>query len=175
MKVAAMIAEVMTPLMLAPSACGMMMAPGVGGAGHLLDDLGGGRYATDAGNSDDRVELAAAPEVQDVTPEQSAEGRDRQRQHAQQQQLQDRRVEQRVGFAENAQRQAEEEGGPIEETSPSSLAKFSMPLSRTATPRNSEKNSGAATGKSRHSSVQATTAKISFCERLIFGPDRRPC
>jgi len=45
-----------------------------------------------------------------------------------------------------------------------------MPLSRTATPRKSEKKSGAATGNSRQSSVQATTAKVSFCARLIFGP-----
>jgi hypothetical protein len=48
--------------------------------------------------------------------------------------------------------------------------KLSSPLSRTATPRKSEKNSGAATGNSRQSRVQATTAKVSFCERLIFGP-----
>jgi hypothetical protein len=170
MKVAAMIAEVITPLILAPSACGMTIAPGVGFGGNLLDDLGGGRYATDPGDADDRVELAARPEIEDVAAEQAAQGGDGQGQHAQQQQLQDRRLEQGVGFAENSQRQTEEEGRPIEEGLAEQLGKRldAAFAHRDADEQREEQRR--ATGNSRHSSVQAITAKVSFCERLIFGP-----
>ena len=41
------------------------------------------------------------------------------------------------------------------------------PASRTATPTNSDRNNGAATGKRRHSTVQLITAKASFAPLLI--------
>jgi hypothetical protein len=66
MKVAAMIAEVMTPLMLATERLRHDDCAGIGGGGNLLHDLGRRRDAADAGDADDRVELAARTRSTDM-------------------------------------------------------------------------------------------------------------
>ena len=49
-----------------------------------------------------------------------------------------------------------------------SFTKSTSPASRTATPTNRDRNSGAATGNNRHRIRQQRMAKVSFCEEVTF-------
>ena len=89
----------------------------------LLGHLGRGRQAADAGDADHRIVLLAGGEVEDVAAGQPAEPGDGERHDAQDQKDQHVGIEDRVGLAEHAQEQTQEEV-VVEEEMESSVPDF---------------------------------------------------
>lgn len=115
-KIPAAMAEVMTPEMLAPMATGMIMAKGFFLQGRVLCQLSGGGDAGDAGDARHRIEVLIFPLVDPVhqkAAQQAAHGGDGQRQDPQDQNDQYGGIQDGGCLAQDAQNDAQEEGGKV--------------------------------------------------------------
>ena len=97
-----MMAEVITPEILAPRASPKIEGIGVVLAYYLLGNLRRSRHAAHGCNSDDRIVIAPLDEVHDVPSNDSADTGEQQCAHTQYQQFKNFRVEQQMCVAKYA-------------------------------------------------------------------------